>query len=314
MLSRAANSIYWMSRYLERADSVARLLRVNLHLSLDMRMTSQDAQWAPLVLASGDVAAFEQRYTDYRESHVVQFLTFDLDNANSLLSCICRARENARTVREVIPSELWEAVNILYHDVQAAKHEPEQPDLQAFYRHISERMHLFAGLMDDVMSHGQGWHFARMGKLLERADRTTRMLDMKYFLLLPKAEDVDSPQDAVEWGAVLKSANGFEMYRKKFHRVNYRDVVDFLFFDPYFPRSVRFCVAEAAASHTRILAMLEMASPVQQEMAALQQWLERMDVAQVLTDGMHEFIDAFQIRLNRVDEAIYQAFFALRDA
>ena len=314
MLSRVATSIYWMARYLERADNVARFVRVNVHLMLDLGLAGSHAQWEPLIRASGDEAGFNARYKEFSQKNVIQFLTFDDKNPNSILGCIEKARENARTVRDVIPSELWESINALYHHVQKEGRKKRIGDLQDFYEEIRQANHLFAGLIEDGMSHNQGWHFARLGKLLERADKTARMLDVKYFLLLPNTEYVDSPYDAVEWGAVLKSANGFEMYRKQYHRVNYRDVTHFLVFDKYFPRSMTYCISECSASLDHIIAMLKIKPRAQEEMAKLAGMLQSTEINQVLNAGLHEFIDVFQFNLNIVDEAIYQSFFAVQEA
>ena len=314
MLSRVANSIYWMARYLERADNVSRFIRVNVHLMLDLGLSGGSTQWAPLIRTSGDEATFSKYYTDFNQKNVIQFLTFDPRNPNSICACIEKARENARTVRDVIPSELWEAINALYHLVQKYSRKKRIGDLQEFFTEIRNANHHFTGLMDETMSHGQGWHFARLGKYLERADKTARMLDVKYFLLLPNTEYVDSPYDAVEWGAVLKSANAFEMYRKQFHRVNYKDVTQFLVFDQYFPRSVTYCITTAASSLSHIASFVKMKKPAQDEMAELASMLKRTDGTEVLANGLHEFIDIFQFNLNVVDNAIYESFFAPQEA
>lgn len=309
MLSRVADSIYWMSRYLERADNVARFISVNAHLILDMGWERSDALWQPLVQTSGDDEAFAAHYDVASEKNVVRFLTFDRHNPNSILSCVQNARENARTVREVIPSEMWETINALYHLVESHSRKRRIDDLQPFFDQVWDANHLFAGLIDNIMSHGEGWHFARVGKMLERADKTARMLDVKYFLLLPNGENVDSPHDAVEWGAVLKSVSGFEMYRKQFHRVNYRDVARFLIFDALFPRAMRHCLHQATRSLWEICGMLNLAVPAQQEMAKLRAQMDEATIDTVLQGGLHEFIDMFQFNLNVVDRSIHASFF-----
>lgn len=309
MLSRVANSIYWMSRYLERADNVARFINVNVHLTLDLSMDDSEAQWYPLVITSGGEAEFAKYYKEKTEKNVIRFLTFDERNPNSILSCINFARENARTVREAIPSDIWEKINELYHLVHLHSRKQRATNLQEFYTHIRMCNHLFTGLMEDAMSREEGWHFARLGKMLERADKTARMLDVKYFLLLPSSEYVDSPYDAVQWGAVLKSANAFEMYRKKFHRLNYKDVAQFLIFDPFFPRSLVHCMQTAERSLNGICESIPHKTQAQVEMIKLQKMLSATSIESILSNGLHEFIDIFQFDLNIVDQAIYQTFF-----
>jgi len=309
MLSRVANSIYWMCRYLERAENVARFVNVNLHLMLDLGQSPENAQWHPLVAASGDEADFAKRYKHSTERNVIRFLTFDEKNPNSILSCIDAARENGRTVREVIPSDMWEQINELYHFVHKESRKRSLTDPQGFYAHIRFANYLFTGLLENAMSHGEAWHFARMGTMLERADKTARILDVKYFLLLPGLEYVDSPYDAVQWGAVLKSVNAFEMYRKQFQRINYKDVARFMIFDPCFPRSLMYCISAAERSLRAVAAQGKSDSPAQAEMAILRNMLNATTIEAVLKNGLHEFIDAFQFNLNIVDQAIYRSFF-----
>ena len=314
MLSRVASSIYWMSRYLERADNVARFIDVNTTLIMDMGWEDTTALWEPLVRTSGDDADFSKRYKSYDEKNVLNFLTFDVKNPNSILCCVQNVRENARTVREIIPSEMWETINELYHLVQKHSRKRKIDDLQEFFNDVHEANHLFSGLIENIMSRGEAWHWARIGRLLERADKTARMLDVKYFLLLPSNEFIDSPYDAVEWGAVLKSVSGFEMYRKQFHRANYRDVTQFLIFDPNFPRAISHCIRMASRSLAHITKLLDVSVPATDEMLKLQSMIEDTNLETVLNNGLHEFVDIFQFNLNVVDTALYQSFFALEKA
>lgn len=313
MLSRVANSIYWMSRYLERADSVARFIDVNLKLILDIDLDRENAQWEPLIMASGDDSDFFKRYKTLDQRRVVHFLTFDNLNPNSILSCIHNARENARTVREIIPTELWETINELYHFVQRYSKKRQKDDILPFFSQIKTSNSVACGLVANAMLRDQSLHFLRLGQMLERADKTARLLDVKYFLLLPSPEYVDSPYDAVEWGAVLRSVSAFQMYRKKYHQVNYRDVSQFLIFDPLFPRSINYCVNQALASLGAITEMTKVDLGAKDEMSKLQQMLLVTDVDRVLADGLHEFIDVFQFNLNVVDQAIYKSFFELKE-
>src|SRR6478609_7897579 len=177
MLARVADSIYWMSRYVERAENVARFIEVNLNLMLDLPAGSAQ-QWQPLVATTGDADEFAKRYRTATQHNVIQFLTFDLENVNSIRSCLRAARENARSVREIISSSMWEQVNVFYlmvRDLAATARVREVP--YEVFHDIRMASHLFEGLTNATMSHGEGWHFCRMGRLLERADKTSRMVD-----------------------------------------------------------------------------------------------------------------------------------------
>jgi uncharacterized alpha-E superfamily protein len=309
MLSRVANSIYWLGRYLERADNVARFIDVNTHLMLDLSLSKDATQWYPLIAASGDDEDFNKRYKVADEPTVVKFLTFDEKNPNSILQCIYRARENARTVREVIPAEMWEKINALYHLTQSQSRKRSIADLADYYKEVRQSGHLFTGLMENTMSREQGRQFAYLGQMLERADKAARLLDVKYFLLLPGADYIDSAYDAVQWGAVLKSVDALEMYRQQFHTINYRDVTQFLLFSKAFPRSILFCLDMAEQALASLPGDGADPNRAKTDMAALTGMIRAEDTRHIIAAGLHEFIDDFQARLNLVDGSIYETYF-----
>jgi len=198
MLSRVANSIYWLNRYIERAENVARFVDVNLNLILDLPNQSM-AQWEPLVVVTGDLALFQERYGLPTQEQVIQFLTFDTAYPNSIVSCLYAARENARSIREIISSEMWQEVNAFYFLVQQAAESGQEVDLNQFFQDVKLASHRFAGVMDATMSHNEAWHFGQIGRLLERADKTTRIVDVKYYVLLPSVQDVGTTLDEIQW-------------------------------------------------------------------------------------------------------------------
>ncbi|MCA9048415.1 MAG: alpha-E domain-containing protein, partial [Planctomycetaceae bacterium] len=227
MLSRVAHLIYWMARYVERAENLARFIDVTLQTILDQPENTA-GQWEPLVRATGDEEWFEQHYDSFSSENVRQFLTFDRDYHSSIRTSLSVARENARTVREVISSEVWEQLNAYYHFVRDAAERGVSATSAEFYDSVKQHSHLFNGTVDATMTHGTGWHFANIGRLLERADKTSRILDVKYFTLLRTVQDVDTTSDDLLWSAVLRSVSGFEMFRKRFHALTIHRIVDFL--------------------------------------------------------------------------------------
>jgi uncharacterized alpha-E superfamily protein len=247
MLSRVADSIYWLNRYIERAENVARFVDVNLKLMLDMP-TNVVQQWDPLVAITGDLPTFKERYGVATAENVIHFLSFDREYANSIITCLQAARQNARSVREIISSEMWEQINEFYLFVKDASPEQSQAQLQEFFNQVKIYSHLFQGLMNATMAHNEGWHFGQMGRLIERADKTSRILDVKYFILLPSPEDVGSTIDEIQWMALLKSASAYEMYRKKVHRITPEGVAKFLVLDREFPRSIYFSLLQMERS------------------------------------------------------------------
>ena len=214
MLSRVADSMFWMSRYIERAENVARFIDVNWHLILDSSIR-EESQWLALVNTTGDLEVFEKREGAATRESVIQFLTFDTENANSILSCVRAARENARCIRDAISQEMWEQINMFYlmlNDSASGNKALVNP--YDFFNEVKMASHLFVGINDTTMSHNEAWNFCRLGRYLERTDKTSRILDVKYYMLRAKLIENPSPSDDIQWAAMLKSASALEMYRK----------------------------------------------------------------------------------------------------
>ena len=314
MLSRVANSIYWMARYSERAENIARLIEVNLQMILDLPSGSAE-QWEPLIIITGDDADFYRRYGEATRERTIRFLSFDAKNPNSILACLRAARENARTVREAISTEMWEQINSCYLMVSAAASDAStmaQPS--DFLAEVRRAGQLFDGMTDATMLHGEGWHFYHLGQQLERADKTSRLLDVKYFILLPSASDVGTTLDDIQWAAMLRSASALEMYRKRYGHIAPDRVIQFFVLDSEFPRSILHCVTMAndslhAISDTPI--GMYRNSP-EQHLGQLRAELAYTDTREIISRGVHEFLDALQEKLNVVDQNIFETFFALR--
>ncbi len=310
MLSRTADSIYWMSRYMERADNVARFINVNIHLLLDLGLGRGHSRWEPLIYALSDQSLFLKYYNVANEENVIHFLTFDERNPNSIVSCIKSSRDNAKSVREVISSEMWKSINEMYHMVQKHRRKRSMTDLQSLYAHIRFTNLVLCGITENVISHNIEWHFFRLGTMIERAEKTARILDVKYFSLLPSLDYLNSPYDALEWGAVLQSVNAFEMYRKKYQQISYKDVANFLIFDDHFPRSMNYCVSHAIDSLNFINLSFKLNSLAQQESQVLLKIFQTKAVDIILENGLHEFISDYLNQLNGLDKMIYEMFFA----
>jgi uncharacterized alpha-E superfamily protein len=314
MLARVADSIYWMSRYVERAENVARFIEVNLNLMLDLPPDSPQ-QWQPLVETTGDADAFAKRYGVAAQHSVIEFLTFDDENVNSIRSCLRAARENARSVREIISSEMWEQLNRFYLMVNAAATGTRsRTDPQELFASVRMAGHLFAGITDATMTHNEGWHFCRLGRMLERADKTSRILDVKYFLLLPAAVDVGTTSDDIQWAAVLRSASAFEMYRKSHGRIVPERIVEFLLLEREFPRAIRSCLVRARdAVHAISGTPANLYQyPVERLLGEVCSDLAYASVENVIASGLHEYLDRLQTKMNQVGSDISETFFAAR--
>jgi uncharacterized alpha-E superfamily protein len=312
MLSRVADSIYWLNRYIERAENVARFIDVNLNLMLDLP-PGVSQQWQPLISITGDVELFQNRYGEANSSNVIQFLTFNADYPNSIITCLQRARENARSIREIISSEMWEEVNSFYLMVQEMSSGKPLAELPQFFNRVKMASHRFAGVMDATMTHNEGWHFGQMGRLLERADKTTRILDVKYFLLLPSAEWVGTSLDQIQWISLLKSASAYEMYRKCQRRITPSYVAQFLILDRQFPRSIYFCLRQAEGCLHEITNTPNgnWCNEAEKSLGKLCSQLGYLTIEEVIQLGLHEFLDTMQREIDRVGNEIYNTFVAL---
>lgn len=315
MLSRVADSLYWMSRYVERAENVARFIEVNTWLSLDLPAGYQE-QWSPLISTTGDTALFESHYEKASKRNVIRFLSFDTRNSNSILSAISAARENARLARQYITLEMWEQINRFYFTIQDAAQSSAKgfvpgPD---FFSEVTTASHLFLGTLYATMSHNEGWHFCRLGRLIERADKTSRILDTKYYLLLPSVDTVGTPYDDIMWAAVLRSTSAFEMYRKRFQQISPDRIVEFLVLDREFPRAIHYCVVSAEASLHNITGtpLRTFGNPAEQLLGRLGAELDYIQVREIIDRGLHEFLDGIQVRLNVIGDAVHNSFFALQ--
>jgi len=311
MLSRVANSIFWISRYIERAENIARFIEVNQNLSLDFQ-AGLATQWSPLIHATDDEDRFTELYPDFRQANVVRFMTFDDRNPNSILSCVECARENARTIRENITTAMWEEINKFCRFVRDSAEDPnvmQQP--LRFLDQVKRFSHTFLGVTDSTLSHGEAWHFCYMGRLLERADKTSRILDVKYFLLFPNPDEAETELDVVQWTALLNSTSALVMYRKRHGRIQPTKVADFLILDREFARSIRFCITQARESLWAITGSSnpEFNNRAQQVLGRLKTNLDYTNIDDIIGKGLHKFIDEFQVQLNDAGTAISECFF-----
>jgi uncharacterized alpha-E superfamily protein len=243
MLSRIAEYHFWMGRYIERAENTARMVLDNYQTQLDAK--EDETRWGLILDIFGEGEEYQKRYSEeIVAGKVEQFLTLDLTNRSSILSCITQARENARGIRDQISSEVWLTLNRLYLDLRQLQWEG-LGDAKAidFYEKVKEYSQLIHGLLHNTLLHGAGWNFIRAGRFIERAALVVRLLQIRYQAYNP--EGIDRPNNLQEWYSVLRSVSAFEVYCKLHHAtVTPRNVVDLLVFHPKFPRSLHY-----AASH-----------------------------------------------------------------
>ena len=314
MLSRVAESIYWLNRYIERAENVARFIDVNVNLTVGENdsLGNQSSLWQPLISTTGDDDDFNERYdrTASREN-VLKFLLFDKQNSNSIFSCILRARENARAIRQIIPTVVWEELNKFYISTRSAARKVDLNAAQDFCEAVRLSCHTLSGATDATLSKGEAWHFAQLGRMLERADKTSRIVDVQYYNLLPKSEYIGSTLDVMRWSALLRSTNALAMYRRQYGKISPRRVAEFLILDRFFPRAIHHCVCMARESLTSITGCPPGTFTIisERRLGVLNASMDYASIDEIISNGMHEYIDDFQMQLNAVGDAIAVDFF-----
>ena len=306
MLSRVAENLYWMARYLERTENVARLITVNTNLLLDLPRRVLPG-WAPLIEITGSRAMFAEHYAEPDERGVVKFLVGDATNPGSILSSLGMARENARTVRDFIPREAWEQVNELY--LYAKNNQAGGLSRRRRYeylRGIILGVQQIAGLLAGTMTHDEGYDLLRMGRNLERADMTLRIIDVRSENLLPGKSEELTPFENIQWVGVLKSLSAYQMYRRAMQvRVRRPDVLRFLFKERLFPRAVYYTISEVENCLRHFPhreTPLGRVSQLRDLLTASQP--EKLDQA-----GLRQFIDSLELGLNELNQAISDTYF-----
>ncbi len=315
MLSRVANSLYWLGRYTERAENYARFIDVNFNLSIDLP-TGIKEQWDPLITATGDKALFSELYgSNFTRQNAIYFLAFDDQNQNSIRSSVIKARENARIVRETITNELWEVLNDLHYFVQNSYNKKiwKKEDPNDCFKKIKNKLQLLNGITYNTLPRTQAWYFMKIGQYLERADKTSRILDVKYHFLLPSIDEVGSPLDFLHWTALLKSVSGFNAYRKIHGKIDPGSIVEYLVLDYYFPRSILFCLMQIEKFlHEISEAKHGFSNPAEKSIGNLRADLEFADINDVFNYGLHEYLDNLQLRMNDISEAITTQYFKIQ--
>ncbi|TVZ59692.1 putative alpha-E superfamily protein [Flavobacteriaceae bacterium MAR_2010_105] len=315
MLGRIANTMYWMNRYIERAENYARFMDVNYNLSLELPPNKSE-QWEPLIVTTGDWDLYVSLHKDVEKKKVIFFLGFDDNNPNSIYNCILNARENARAIRPEITKEVWEQINYLYFLVKDGleKKRYNSKDLRSFFTEIKNGCQLLYGMFDATLSRTDGWHFGKLGQVIERADKTSRVLDVKYHMLLSSPKEVGSSLDLIQWAALLKSVSAYDMYRKKYGKLTAPSIAEFLILDKEFPRSMLACLVNAEKSLKRLTGSdIGYTNSAQKQIGILKSQLEYADINDIIEKGMHEYLDDFQCKLNNISSAIYESFFSIEN-
>ena len=313
MLSRVAERVYWLGRYMERLENTARLVNVNTNLLLDLPRGVQIG-WPSLIDITGTTQEFADKDGKGDEQSIIRFLIADLQNPCSILSSLKYARENARTTREIIPTEAWELINDLYLFVKDnASKSLSRSGRTKFLMLVIQRAQQLTGMLAGTMSHSSAYNFVRLGRNLERADMTTRIVDVGTVNLITNVNKKVAQADALEpyinilWMSVLQSLSAYQMYRQNvLDRVNGEDVVEFLLKDPLFPRSVASCFKQLLVCFEK----LPGAEPPMRALASATRQIDSADIPNHLSKGtLHDFIDTVQLSIATVHTDIASTWF-----
>lgn len=308
MLSRVANSLYWVSRYLERAENLARMVEVNRYDSLDKGVNDSpdNNDWEALLYATCLQDIHAEATSDSDDSDVGRFITFSKKNNDSIRQCVAQARENARMVRDQISEEFWRELNRFHLFVaspQAITLWIDQPE--SFYRKIIEHCMLLTGLLNTTISHDEGWHFMQLGKALERADKTTRVLDMLAFQGVPHRARLAS---------ALRSCSALSAFKSDSRNsITLENTMSFLLFSASFPRSVRFCIRQLDLHLHAISgsASGSFTNEAERLAGSLLAQVNFSSISNVLQDGYHGYIDSLQNHFNQIGQQIFETYILL---
>ncbi len=309
MLSRVADSLYWMSRYLERAEHTARLIEVDLQLRLDQSPESGAGRWLRLLNALQTLGPEDPKIDAASITHL---LTLERTNPSSILSCVSAARENLRQVREQCSTEMWEQLNRLYLQVSnTSKAESWLLNSHIFFRAVLEGAHLFQGVTDSTMSHGEGWQYIQLGRYVERTDTLARLIGTHFGSLTQPPDQAVESEEYLEWVGLLKSCAAFEAYCKTYTaEMRPLRVAEFLLLNPEFPHSVRFSVDMVHASLAQIGEMTERKAEQPVRLAGrLQATLNFSQIEEILASGAGAYVDSVRWQCAQAHTAIHQVYF-----
>lgn len=307
MLARAAENLYWMARYLERAENTARLINSSTNVLLDLPHGASFG-WANLIEIAGLDNLFQQNYPEANEEAIMRFLISDSRHPSSILACVQYARENTRTLREVLPAEMWERINSLYLYVRdnAENACRSRRDRYMVLNNIIEQRHAIVGLFAGTMAQDIVYHLIKLGRNLERADMTTRILDLNSAIELPPDTALRETLLEPLWINTLNSLSAYQTYRRLVSmHVRTSAVLKFLLGDMRFPRSVEHCLAEMDSCFR----LMPRSQRLQQLTAQLRHKISRHHTSELSSLALHEYLDVIQADLGAIHNALTEQYF-----
>lgn len=312
MLSRTAQNLYWVSRYMERAELTARLLEVGYRIAMmPSASTGYQTEWASLLSALNADESYKTKYGPPKQEHIEHFLFHDLDNPNSVASCIGKAREDSRTVRTALTTQVWDVMNTGYQEMQSlSKEKYKTANLPALCDWTKRQASLIRGAIESTQLEDEGYDFLNLGYFIERAIGTARLLDVKYYVLLPTPAAVGSEVDHYQWSTLLQAMSAYRAFRWAYGGLQTpHKVAHFLILNEACPRSLLHCLSRANRHLNRLETVLQQETLAQQLVTQLQHETAAMDVAQIFDQGLHEFSDHFNNKMSVIGKAMRTSYF-----
>ena len=312
MLSRIADSLFWTARYMDRAENAARLLDVTYLMLLEEAEQRYRLRWDALIRIAGSPELFQTLYDEANPDTIRDFLLFSEAHYNSVVSCVQRVRENARTIRDRISREMWEHINSLYHRTRNLSGSARtDEDVHRLCREIITASHTFNGITDGTLPHDEGWHFIQAGRALERATHTARVVDVEYHKLLDISSQ-DAHADFYQWRAVLRSVAAGELYGRSYHSwIEPEKVAELLILNKHHPRSVRFNTGWLQASLRAVsgAAPHSYMNEAERLTGKLHDTLVYDRIEDIFARGLHPFLDEISVSCRRIGEEISRTYF-----
>ena len=310
MLSRTAEYLYWISRYMERAETTARLLDVGYRMSLFPNLGGYNNEWESVLAASGAIDSYKKKYNDIVQKHVEDYLFFDEENPSSVYNCILNARNNALVVRTSFTPESWLAINKAYQEIINFKQNKySTSDLPNLTEWAIEQVNLFRGTINSLLRN-DGYNFLLLGLFVERADNSARLLDVKYFVLLPKPEYIGSNIDNMQWSILLRSLSSFRAFRWAYDgEITATKIADFLVLNDNCPRSLSFCIQNIVKHLIDLECSPPKVNKIYDTLKDLNTRIQQEKIETIIEYGLHEFVSKFINKISSVDKDIQKEFF-----
>jgi uncharacterized alpha-E superfamily protein len=310
MLSRTAENLYWIARNMERAETAARLLEVGARIALLPTIEGYHSDWESLLHASGNFNGYTAKYGEATQANIESYLFFDMDNPNSVVSCITRARENGRIVRTALTTQVWDALNTAFQEMRqiVARRRPNQ-DLSTLTEWVTRHTAMLRGAIDATLLRNDGYNILNIGYYLERGDSTARLMDVKYYVLLPSTAYVGSGLDNDQWSMLLRAMSSHRAFHWAYGGdVTAPKIADFLILNPQCPRSLITCMAGMNNHLTRLAKHYGEQTPAQAEAQRLLAGLESQSTDEIFEEGLHEFLSRYIAEMSALGRTIHAAY------